>query len=101
MENKKITFDPDELQLTKKDLVDFCQRCIEEWKQNTRGNFKYIVAMTLMKSQISITPERVLKEVWAKIIKWFYDLNWENAKQNKTDDFFTLMREMDKKKNDQ
>ena len=100
MENKKITFDPDELQLTKKDLVDFCERCITEWKQNTRGNFKYIVAMTLMKSQISKTPERVLKEVWAKIIKWFYDLNWENAKQDKTDDFFTLMREMDKKKND-
>ena len=43
----------------------------------------------------------MVKLIWQKIIKWFYDLNWENAKQNKTDDFFKLMREMDKEKNDQ
>ena len=101
MENKKITFNPDDLNLTKKDLVDFLGRCIDEWKNNLRGNFKFIVAGELMRAQVKITPEFVLKEVWSKIIQWFYDLNWENAKQDKTDSFMKLMREMDKEKNDQ
>jgi hypothetical protein len=50
-----------------------------------------------MRAQVRVTPEYVLKEVWSKIIKWFYDLNWENAKQDKTDSFMKLMRDMDKK----
>ena len=26
--------DPDKLNLTKSDVVDFCERCIDEWKDN-------------------------------------------------------------------
>ena len=37
--NDKVTFDPDKLNLTKKDLVDFCDKCMDEWKQNKRANF--------------------------------------------------------------
>ena len=72
-------FDPDKLNLEKKDLIDFCQSCIDEWKQNTRENLKYILSMELMKSAVKITPENVLKTVWNKILMWFNDLQWKNA----------------------
>ena len=98
MEN--IEFDPDKLHLTKKDLIKFCNSCIDEWKKDLRGNLRYIFAMEIMKSQIVITPEGVLKMIWAKIIEWFYTLNYENAKADKDDKFFEFMREIETKKND-
>ena len=72
-------FNPDKLNLQKDDLIIFCQSCIDEWRLNTRANLKYIVAMTLMKSAVSLTPEEVLKTVWNKILLWFNDLQWKNA----------------------
>jgi hypothetical protein len=84
--------DPDKLNLEKKDILEFCQSCIDEWKINKVGNFKYIVAMSIMKSQISITPEIVLKKIWKKIILWFYDLTYKNAIQS--DD--PMMKELKK-----
>lgn len=84
--------DPDKLNLSKQDILNFCDNCMEEWKQNKVGNFKYIVAMSLMKSQIQLTPEVVLKKIWKKIILWFYDLTYQNAIQS--DD--PIMKELKK-----
>ena len=60
------SLDPDNLNLEKKDLIAFCHACIEEWKKNKIGNFKYIVAMELMIGAVKITPEEVMKTVWKK-----------------------------------
>ena len=86
MEKTKLTkkeyldsLDPDNLNLEKKDLVDFCKKCITEWQQNKIANFKYIAAMSLMIGAISVTPENVLKMVWKKILVWFWDLQFKNA----------------------
>ena len=84
--------DPDKLNLTKSDVVDFCERCIDEWKDNKVGNIKYIIAMEIMKAQIKMTPEPVLKLIWKKIILWFYDLTYQNAIQS--DD--PIMKELKK-----
>jgi hypothetical protein len=73
------SMDPDKLNLSKKDLLDFCHRVLDEWKQNRIGNLKYIVAMEIMLAQIRMTPEPVLKMIWKKITLWFYDLTYENA----------------------
>ena len=80
-----LEFDPDKLNLTKKDLVNFCDKMVTEWKLNKRSNFRYILAMEIMKAQIKITPENVLKMIWGKIIEWFYELNFENALHDPTD----------------
>ena len=48
--------------------------------------------MSLMKSQIQLTPEVVLKKIWKKIILWFYDLTYQNAIQS--DD--PIMKELKK-----
>ena len=52
MEKTKLTkneylesLDPDNLNLEKSDLIDFCHGCIAEWKKNKISNFKYILAM--------------------------------------------------------
>jgi len=71
--------DPDKLNLSKKDLLDFCHGCINEWKKNKIGNFKFIVSMELILAGVKITPEDVLKAVWKKILVWFWDLQYQNA----------------------
>ena len=53
----ELEFDPDKLNLTKQDLLDFCDRMVIEWKKNKRSNFRYILALEIMKAQIKITPE--------------------------------------------
>ena len=86
MEKTKLTkdeyldsLDPDNLNLSKKDLLDFCHSCIDEWKANRIGNFKFIVSMELIVAGVKITPEDVLKAVWKKILVWFWDLQFKNA----------------------
>jgi hypothetical protein len=89
-----LEFDPDKLNLTKKDLVNFCDKMVTEWKQNKRDNFRYILAMEIMKAQIKITPESVLKMIWGKIIEWFYELNFENALHDPTDAGLKFIKKM-------
>ena len=86
MEKTKLTrdeyldsLDPDKLNLEKKDLLDFCHGCIDEWKKNKFGNFKLIVSMELIIAGVRITPDDVLKAVWKKILVWFWDLQYQNA----------------------
>ena len=71
--------DPDKLNLEKKDLIAFCYTCIDEWKTNKIDNFKYILSMELLVQAVKLTPEKVLKNIWFKIIDWFYDLQYQNA----------------------
>ena len=86
MEKQRLTkdeyldqLDPDKLNLEKKDLLDFCHKCTDEWKKNKIGNFKYIVAIELIAAGVKCTPEDVLKAVWKKILVWFWDLQFKNA----------------------
>jgi len=71
--------DPDNLNLEKKDLLNFCHKCTNEWKANKIANFKYIVAIELIAAGVKCTPENVLKMVWKKILVWFWDLQYKNA----------------------
>ena len=86
MEKTKLTkneyldsLDPDNLNLEKSDLINFCHSCIDEWKANRVSNFKYILAMELFISAVRLTPEDVMKTVWKKILVWFWDLQFQNA----------------------
>ena len=90
--------DPDKLNLSKSDVIQFCERCINEWKENRVGNIKYIIAMEIMKAQIKMTPEPVLKLIWKKIILWFYDLTYKNAVANTKDTMLKDIRKIGQKK---
>ena len=103
MEKTKLTkneylesLDPDNLNLEKSDLINFCNNCITEWSKNRRANFKFILSMELIKSGVKLTPEDVLKTVWKKILVWFWDLQWQNTLANGDPqlDIFRRMREI-------
>jgi len=96
----ELEFDPDKLNLTKQDLLDFCDRMVIEWKKNKRSNFRYILALEIMKAQIKITPEGVLKMIWGKIIEWFYQLNFENALHDPTHEGMKFFKKLNEVKND-
>ena len=89
--------DPDKLNLTKKDLLEFCDKVLEEWSENKIANFKYNVAIKLKIAQIRLTPEPILKAIWKKITLWFYDLTYANALANTQEKMFKELRKIGQK----
>ncbi len=76
---KKTTFEPDKLALTKKDIIDFCDRVLEKWSKNPSKNTNNILAMNAVKTSIFWTDEESLKAIWGEILCWTFDLLYENA----------------------
>ena len=74
-------FDPDKLSLQKKEIMDFCDRIISEWQKKplTQTNAKNIAAMVGVRAAVHFTDEESLKAIWSEIIKWVYQLLYENA----------------------
>ena len=86
--------DPDRLNLSKADLLKFCNKVLDEWSENKIANLKYIVAIKIMIAQIRLTPEPILRAIWKKITLWFYDLTYANALANTKEDMFKELRKL-------
>ena len=82
---KKI-HDPDELYLEKKDILDFCDKVLLRWQKGTLTleMTKNITAMMAVKTAVYFTDDDSLKAIWSEIIKWVYQLLYENAKAHGT-----------------
>jgi len=91
------SMDPDKLNLTKKDLLEFCNKVLDEWSENKVANIKYIIAIKIMIAQIRLTPEPILKAIWKKITLWFYDLTYHNALANTKETMFKELRKIGSK----
>ena len=76
---KKDNFEPDELALTKKDILDFCDRVLEKWSKNSSKNSNNILAMNAVKTSVIWTDDESLKAIWNEIISWIFELLYENA----------------------
>jgi len=76
---KKTTFEPDKLALTKKDILEFCDKVLEKWSRNPSKNTSKILAMNAVKTSIVWTDEESLKAIWDEIISWTFELLYENA----------------------
>jgi len=76
---KKTTFEPDKLALTKKDILEFCDRVLEKWVENPSKNTSKILAMNAVKTSIVWTDDESLKAIWGEIISWTFELLYENA----------------------
>lgn len=77
--NTKDLFDPDELVLTKDEILEFCDRVIKKWERNPSKNAKNILAMNAVKTSVLWTDDESLKAIWSEIIAWTFDLLYENA----------------------
>ena len=76
---KNTSFDPDRLVLTKNDLLEFCDRVLEKWNKTPSKNTNNILAMTAVKASIVWTDDESLKAIWSEIIRWVFELLYENA----------------------
>ncbi len=76
---KKTTFEPDKLALSKKDILDFCDRVLEKWSKNPSKNTNNILAMNAVKTSIFWTDDESLKAIWGEILCWTFELLYENA----------------------
>ncbi len=96
---KKTTFDPDKLALTKKDILDFCDRVLEKWSKNPSKNANNILAMNAVKTSVVWTDDESLKAIWNEIISWTFELLYENAlAQGKDNDWSKVMKKIKNKK---
>ena len=71
--------DPDELALTKKDIIEFCDRVLKKWQQDPSGNARNIPAMLAVRTSVFFSDEASLKAIWGEIISWVYHLLYQNA----------------------
>jgi hypothetical protein len=98
---KKTAFEPDKLALTKKDILDFCDRVLEKWGKNPPENASNILAMNAVKTSVVWTDDESLKAIWNEIISWTFELLYENALAQGKDndaDWSKVMKKIKNKK---
>jgi len=98
---KNSSFNPDSLALTKKEILEFCDRVIEKWKKTPEENTNNILAMTAIKASIVWTDDDSLKAIWNEIIAWIFELLYENALskgKEGNDDWANVMKKLKDKK---
>lgn len=75
----KLGFNPDELVLTKKDVLQMLNSIEQRWQKNKKNNWKLILSITGMKAYISFSSEETIKAIWSEIVKGFNELLIENS----------------------
>lgn len=73
-------FDPDNMALSKQDVLKFCDDIIKKWQgQDPVKNARKIYSMAAVRTSIMWTDEESVKSIWKEIIKWVYELLYSNA----------------------
>ena len=94
----KNVFDPDKLELTKLEILEFCDRVIKKWNKNPTKNASNILAINAVKTSILWTDDESLKAIWSEIISWTFDLLYENAMAHGDTDWTVVMKKLKNKK---
>jgi len=95
---KKAPFDPDDLVLTKLEIINFCDRVLEKWNKTPTMNTNNILAMTAVKASVVWTDDDSLKAIWNEILKWIFELLYENAMVKDDESWGNVMRKLKNKK---
>ena len=91
-------FDPDKLELSKSEILEFCDRVIKKWNQNPTKNVNNILAMNAVKTSILWTDDKSLKAIWSEIISWTFELLYENAMAQDDKEWTSVMKKLKKNK---
>ena len=89
-------FDPDKLELSKSEILEFCDRVIKKWNENPTKNAKNILAMNAVKTSIIWTDDESLKKIWGEIISWTFELLYENAMAHDDKEWANVMKKLKK-----
>ena len=77
--SKAVKFNPDELQLTKKDIIEMLDSISDRFKKNKKANYKFIISVEAMKLGIRMMDDQTLTQIWTEIINGFNELLYQNA----------------------
>ena len=91
-------FNPDKLELSKLEILEFCDRVIKKWNQNPTKNANNILAMNAVKTSILWTDDDSLKAIWNEIISWTFELLYENAMAQDDKEWASVMKKLKKNK---
>jgi len=76
---KPLAFNPDELVLSKKDVLELLDGIGNRWKQNKKDNWKFLTSLEMMKAGIHMTGEETIKMIWSEILNGLNELLIENS----------------------
>jgi len=76
---KAVRFNPDELQLTKSDIIEMLDSISARFKKNKKSNYKFIISVEAMKIGIRMMDDQTLTQIWSEIINGFNELLYQNA----------------------
>ena len=76
---KKPEFQENKLALTKQEILNFCDEVLEKWDNDPSKDSRHIFAMNAVKTSILWTEEDTLKDIWAEILQWNFELLYKNA----------------------
>jgi len=79
VKNTSKEFDPDRLELSKKEILEFCDNVLDKWKKESKVNSRNILAMTAVRTSVFWTDDESLKAIWSEILKWTFELMYKNA----------------------
>ena len=71
--------DPERLELSKNEIIEFCDRVLKKWQQDPAKNARNIPAMLAVRTSVFFSDENSLKAIWSEIISWVYQLLYQNA----------------------
>ena len=74
-----LKFDPDQLALSKKDIMEMMDAISNRWSKNKSSNYKFIISIEAMKIGIKLMDEKTVNLIWSEIVNGFNELLYENA----------------------
>ncbi len=86
MENQSENLVPSDIELTKKDILDFCDSVIERWQKDPSISGQNFVSMYSVRASVSLTDDESLKAIWNEILRWTFELLYKNAIAQTKDD---------------
>ena len=96
--SKKPTFNPDELVLSKPEILEFCDRVLKKWNKHPEKNSQNILAMTAVKTSVLWTDDESLKAIWSEILSWTFELLYENAMAQEGEEWANMRKKLKNKK---
>ncbi|MBT8242476.1 MAG: hypothetical protein HKO48_05455 [Nitrosopumilus sp.] len=96
--SKKPTFNPDELVLSKPEILEFCDRVLKKWNKHPEKNSQNILAMTAVKTSVLWTDDESLKAIWSEILAWTFELLYENAMAQDGEEWGNIRKKLKNKK---
>jgi hypothetical protein len=84
--------------LTKPKIIEFSDLVLEKWNGNLTLNASDIFAMTTLKTRVAWADDDLLKAIWNDILKYLFELFYENVLARDDESWGNVMKKLKNKK---